>query len=92
MNDRPTPDFPSPEAFRSMSELLAQAPSVLRELRDVVYTPAFATQLAATVAAFYKGLLADGVPPDVALVLTKRFTPDLRALLRAAADDGVDGG
>ena len=60
--------------------LSAQVPSLLRGLRNVLYSKDAAENMADAVATFYTKLVAAGIPKDEAMDMTKGYMINLRDL------------
>ncbi len=58
-----------------------KVPSLLRGLRDVVYSPEAAENMASAVATFYKKLVEAGIPKEEAMDMAKGYMINLRDLL-----------
>ncbi|MFC2077542.1 hypothetical protein ACFLTM_01865 [Candidatus Bipolaricaulota bacterium] len=58
-----------------------KVPSLLRGLRDVVYSPEAAENMASAVATFYKKLVDAGIPKEEAMDMAKGYMINLRDLL-----------
>jgi hypothetical protein len=58
-----------------------KVPSLLRGLRDVIYSPEAAENMASAVATFYKKLVDAGIPKEEAMDMAKGYMINLRDML-----------
>ncbi len=59
-----------PEIFDAINK---SVPQMITGLIGAVYSPEAAGNMAAGIGKFYSGLIAEGIPEDVALDMTKKF-------------------
>ncbi|MEE9541209.1 MAG: hypothetical protein V3V85_06930 [Candidatus Thorarchaeota archaeon] len=59
-----------PEIFDAINK---SVPQMITGLIGAVYSPEAAGNIAAGIGKFYSGLIAEGIPEDVALDMTKKF-------------------
>jgi hypothetical protein len=64
-----------------LSVVSDRVPSLLRGLRDVLYSKEAAENMAGAVATFYKKLVEAGIPSDEALRMAKGYMINLRDLV-----------
>jgi len=71
-----------PEELREVLEIVAdKVPRLLRGLRDIIYSPEAAENMAGAVAAFYRKLVDAGIPKEEAMDMAKGYMINLRDLL-----------
>jgi len=58
-----------------------KVPDLLRGLRDILYSPEAAENMAGAVATFYKKLMEAGIPPEEAMDMAKGYMINLRELM-----------
>jgi len=58
-----------------------KVPSLLRGLRDILYSPEAAENMAGAVATFYKKLVDAGIPSEEAMDMAKGYMINLRELM-----------
>ena len=58
-----------------------KVPSLLKGLRDILYSPEAAENVASAVATFYKKLVEAGIPPQEAMDMAKGYMINLRELM-----------
>jgi len=70
------------DELREVLSIVAdKVPSLLRGLRDIVYSPEAAENMAGAVATFYKKLVDAGIPKEEAMDMAKGYMINLRDLL-----------
>jgi len=67
-----------------------KVPGLLRGLRDILYSPEAAENMAGAVATFYNKLVEAGVPKEEAMDMAKGYMINLRELL--SGDKGIELG
>ena len=65
-----------------LSVVSDKVPSLLRGLRDILYSTEAAENMAGAVATFYKKLVEAGIPHDEALAMAKGYMINLRDLIK----------
>lgn len=70
------------EELREILSIVSdKMPSLLRGLRDILYSPEAAENMAGAVATFYKKLVDAGIPPQEAMDMAKGYMINLRELM-----------
>jgi hypothetical protein len=64
-----------------LSVVSDKVPGLLRGLRDILYSPEAAENMAGAVATFYKKLVDAGIPPKEAMEMAKGYMINLRDLM-----------
>jgi hypothetical protein len=59
-----------PDLFSAINDAV---PQMISKLIDSIYSPEAAGNMAAGIGKFYSNLIAEGIPEDVALDMTKKF-------------------
>ncbi len=77
-----------PELFQALNDAI---PKLISGLIDSVYSPEAAGNMAAGIGKFYSNLLAEGIPEDVALDMTKKFVGalDFTKLMSMVGDEAT---
>ncbi len=84
-------DEGKPEELREILGIVAdKVPSLLRGLRDIIYSPEAAENMAGAVSTFYKKLVEAGIPKEEALDMAKGYMINLRELVTGSK--GLDLG
>jgi len=75
-----------PELFGALNDAI---PKLISGLIGSVYSPEAAGNMAAGIGKFYSGLIAEGIPEDVALDMTKKFVGalDFSKLMSMVGDE-----
>ena len=75
-----------PELFSAINDAI---PQLISNLIGSVYSPEAAGNMAAGIGKFYSNLIAEGIPEDVALDMTKKFVGalDFSKLMSMAGDE-----
>lgn len=75
-----------PELFGALNESI---PKLISGLIGSVYSPEAAGNMASAIGKFYKNLIEEGIPEDVALDMTKKFVGalDFRKLISLIGDE-----
>ena len=75
-----------PEIFDAINK---SVPQMITGLIGAVYSPEAAGNIAAGIGKFYSGLIAEGIPEDVALDMTKKFVGalDFTKLMSMVSDE-----
>ncbi len=83
MTERKDAPEMTPDA-REVAELLdvvsERVPHLLRSIRDLLYSPEAATQMARAVGSFYKELIAAGMSAGEAMALTRDYMATLKSV------------
>jgi len=70
------------EDLREILSIVSEkVPSLLKGLRDILYSPEAAENMAGAVATFYKKLVEAGIPPEEAMDMAKGYMVNLRELM-----------
>ena len=77
-----------PELFGALNEAI---PKLISGLIGSVYSPEAAGNMATGIGKFYSNLIAEGIPEDVALDMTKKFVGamDFSKLMSMVGDDAT---
>ncbi|MFW9976215.1 MAG: hypothetical protein ACFFDQ_13170 [Candidatus Thorarchaeota archaeon] len=77
-----------PELFQALNDAI---PKLISGLIESVYSPEAAGNMAAGIGKFYSNLLAEGIPEDVALDMTKKFVGalDFTKLMSMVGDEAT---
>ncbi|MFX1606838.1 MAG: hypothetical protein ACFFDD_13170 [Promethearchaeota archaeon] len=77
-----------PELFSAINEAV---PQLISNLISSVYSPEAAGNVASGIGKFYSNLIAEGIPEDVALDMTKKFVGalDFSKLINMVGDDAT---
>lgn len=79
-----------PELFKAIN---TSVPELITNLIGSIYSPEAAGNLAAGIGKFYSGLIAEGIPEDVALDMTKKFVGalDFSKIMSMVSDEASVG-
>jgi len=76
------------EDLREILSIVSEkVPGLLRGLRDIVYSPEAAGNMASAVATFYTKLVEAGIPKEEALDMAKGYMINLRDLMGSKGFD-----
>ncbi|MFW9794296.1 MAG: hypothetical protein ACFFEE_08340 [Candidatus Thorarchaeota archaeon] len=76
-----------PQLFSAINE---SVPKLISNLIGSIYSPEAAGNMAAGIGKFYSNLIAEGIPEDVALEMTKKFVGalDFSQIMSMVSDEG----
>jgi hypothetical protein len=79
-----------PELFKAIN---TSVPQLITNLIGSIYSPEAAGNMAAGIGKFYSGLIAEGIPEDVALDMTKKFVGalDFSKIMSMVSDEASVG-
>jgi len=78
MNGNKEHDMPDPEKIKEILDVVAEKiPGLLKELRNLLYSPESSKNFATSAATFYKKLIEAGMNENQAFELTKQYMSTL---------------